>query len=121
MVRNEDFRLEVNINEIKLEDTKWKEVVDTFGIGESQKIMRAFEARFSRQFPRIDVTYHKGEPTYKSKIKGFFPPMGFASELEANLANAMWLVGGKDIDHQKFQTTFQIALTLLNVESEWRF
>lgn len=104
----------------------WEHLIEISGSPlEANKIARTIRDFWATVIPNVKVSrYEKGNPvSYESTLEGF-PSMSFATELEANLANAIYLIykaSGQEFNRNKFEMTFNVCLTLLNIESDWRY
>ena len=107
-------------------DDAWKVLLEIADSSiQARQILRAFQANWKDTIHNVKVLhYENGKPTgYGSEIEGF-PSYNFCSELEANFANALFLLcksNEKPFREEKFRVVFQMVLTLLDIESEWRF
>lgn len=105
-------------------DKAFEVLKEKLGTNEALNLIHPIVDFWRKQFPYIGVaSYDKGKPkVYESRLEGF-PSWGFNTELELNLANALFLLyksTGQEFSRERFQTVFQLVLELLNVESDWR-
>lgn len=101
----------------------WKTLLEEFGANKALNLITPLRDKWAKELPDIKTDRWKGQINYQSTIEGF-PSWNFGTELEAHLANAIFLIyqsSGKEFREEKMKIIFQMTLTLLDIESEWRF
>jgi hypothetical protein len=82
-------------------------------------IRNSFQEVYENEYPFIEIKYNKGEiEYYKSKIKEI-SNLGFKTENEVILANAIYENIKEHFNPNEFIQILKFTFRIMNIKSEW--